>query len=205
MKSSPNEPIYLSSTEQPGKLSEILNCPKDVLIKAKDFLKCALSEESPCPIIPVSTLTSLLKGDECNFTIGNQLDDLAKLRNQLYFLRNISERYSYFFAERMFSNVPDKIKADLKIVPKELTTYSQIKEKLLAVRNTYENKFDFDLIKDMPVAELANAAAEKLYFDQAWLAVSNLDLSVANKMREPASSNANIGGEIRAQAFYKAY
>ena len=98
----------------------------------------------------------------------------------------------------MFMNLPEEVRAQLNINPSELKTYPAILQKILAVKKFYENKFDYAAIKDIPLFELNRSASKKIYYDQLWIGLSNMDLSVLAK--EPIGP-----GTLRAQAFFKAF
>ena len=193
-------PIYLSSINPAKPFLELFNCDKDFTKKLNTFLECALSETAPCEVVGSQAkdlIYQMQKPAVCNMGLTADLTQTDKIKNQLYFLNAFADRYSYFSPFQIFSRLPEEVRKQLGIVPEELKTLPAIKQKLLAVKKFYENKFNYKDIKDMSLFTLKENATNKVYFDQMWIAASNLDLSV---MRQ----NPPGAGTIRAQAFFKA-
>jgi hypothetical protein len=191
------EPIYLSSTKNAGELGEILGCSKDANERINKFLTCALSEEAPCDIsTEARVIQKMLSNTACNFNFKNEIDDISKVKNKIYTLAALFTEYHSLSLSSIFSNVPSKTLKDLGIDWQTLKNYPDIKKALLKVRDSYDLKFEYDMLKDMPMKELQNKSDLKNFLDENWLIVSNLDLS---KPR----TNSN-GGIVRAQAFHKA-
>ncbi|AUN99360.1 hypothetical protein C0V70_14850 [Bacteriovorax stolpii] len=193
-------PIYLSSINPAKPFSEIYGCDQDYKNKINSFLKCAVSETSPCEItnLPRDLVDKIKSWSACGMTLTSDFTEADKIQNQLYILQSFSGVYSKLNPSVMFMNLPEEVRAQLNINPSELKTYPAILQKILAVKKFYENKFDYAAIKDIPLFELNRSASKKIYYDQLWIGLSNMDLSVLAK--EPIGP-----GTLRAQAFFKAF
>lgn len=193
-------PIYLSSINPAKSFSELFGCNKDGIKKINSFLECALSKTSPCDLtsIPKEVTDQMRSWSVCGASLTSDLTEANKIQNQLYVLHSLGQIYSNLSPNSLFASLPNEVRSQLNINPSELKTYPAIAEKVLAVKKFYENKFDYAAIKDIPMADFHRGAARKIYYDQAWIAISNMDLSVLKQDM--------VGvGTVRAQAFYKAF
>ncbi len=193
------ETIYLSSNNPPEILRKKLKCPETDLQKILNYRECAVQRGgSECPL---SLAPQMVPTQRCQFLLEEKTSDITRLRNEMYVLDSLGRPTSHISSQSLFANLYSYIKNNLGLTEEDFSTYPKMKAALPRVKQEYEKLFSYQSIKDMPAESLAELGRQKEYFDKAWLAISNLEVS---KLGFTMSGTPGIGGELRAQAFAKA-
>jgi hypothetical protein len=193
------DPLYISSTEKPALLADKLGC-KTVTAKlnqAIEYMKCIEKDGSTCPLDEVAKM-SQISDKGCDFSLSETYDEAIKFRNKYYVLKSLLDPNSSENIGKIFSKAPASLQAELKL-EEPPTSFADVKKKLLAIKNYYEQQFDYEKIKNLPIDEINKLAKAKDYIDRAWLAVSNLDMAQYNDLL--GYYRKDLGGPLRAQAF----
>ena len=197
-------PIFLSSSKGSSNLSSQLGC-SDTSEKVKvaiDYMKCVQAPQpsANCPLKDVTKVSALAR-KECDFQIPDQLNEAIQFRSQQKVLENLMNPGAKVNFSSIFAMAPSALKKDLNL-NEPPTSLSEAKSKLEAIKKNIDAAFDFNKIADTDISVINQMAQKKIFFDKAYLAVSNLDIaqyeSLLSSVEYPSTDH---GGILRAQAF----
>ncbi len=199
-----SSPIFISSSKGSSDLSNKLGCAgtSEKVKAAIEYMKCVESGQAnaSCPLKDVSKVSAIGK-KECDFQIPNQLDEAVKFRSRQKVLENLMNPGAKVNFLTLFAKAPENLKRDLRL--NELpTSLNDAKSKLETIKKAIDAEFDFNKISKADIAILNERAQTKLFFDNAYMAVSNLDIAkydaVLTSIEYPITDR---GGLLRAEAF----
>ncbi len=199
-----SSPIFISSSKGSSDLSNKLGCAgtSEKVKVAIEYMKCVESSQSnvSCPLKDVSKVSVLAK-KECDFQIPQQLNEAVKFRSQQKVLENLMNPGAKVNFSTIFSKAPESLKKDLHL-SEPPASLNDAKSKLEAIKKSIDAEFDFNKISKADISTLNERAQTKLFFDNAYLAVSNLDIAkydaLLSSMEYPMTDR---GGILRAEAF----
>lgn len=193
------ETIYLSSNNPPELLRKKLNCPETDFQKILSYRECAIERGgSDCPL---SVARQMIPPQRCQFLLEEKTSDITRLRNEIYVLDALGKPTSHIYSSALYENLYAHVKNTLQLTEEDFSTYPKIKASLAKVKQEYERLFSYASLKNLSPIGIAELGRQKEYFDNAWLAISNLEVS---KLGFRMSGTLGLGGELRAQAFVKA-
>jgi len=189
----PKDSLYLSSTNNPNKLTDVLGCRPESTEENTRFMACIEANGSNCRLQDVEKLNINLVKRECGFVFPENYSAAA---NKLYLLKGFTDPNNRLSYKGIFKSLSEDLRQKYKL-DEEIETYPQLKDKFLALKKEYESRAHFDSLKNMSMDELRAFVRQKRFFDSAWLTVSNLDISRANEMAySPAFATDRVSGAI---------
>ncbi len=199
-----SSPIFISSSKGSSDLSSKLGCSgtSEKVKAAIDYMKCVESSQgsASCPLKDVSKV-SVLSKKECDFQIPDQLDEAVKFRSQQKVLENLMNPGAKVNFSTVFAKAPENLRRDLRL-NETPTSLNDARSKLEAIKKSIDAEFDFNKISKANIMTLNARAQTKLFFDNAYMAVSNLDIAkydaLVSSVEYPATDR---GGLLRAEAF----
>ena len=199
-----SSPIFISSSKGSSELSSKLGCAgtSEKVRAAIDYMKCVEGNQpsSNCPLKDISKVSALAK-KECDFQIPDQLNEAVKFRSQQKVLENLMNPGAKINFSTVFAKAPDNLKRDLHLAEAP-TSLTDAKTKLEAIKKSIDADFDFNKISNANITVLNERAQTKMFFDNAYLAVSNLDIAkydaLLSSVEYPVTDR---GGLLRAEAF----
>lgn len=215
---------FLASNLPSGSLLEASGCSAYVNIERvkaiKEFLNCIRRKEQNCN--PPSEIPKKMRNSPDGFQYEEEVDEKVcdvympkgpglalteEEREKIYFYSSFSTsnfRMSILNYSHIIRQLDDQAIRELNIDIYRRASYQDAKENLLKVKRYFEDKLQYENIQNMDISKLNHLADKKRFYDTAWLAVSNLDLSKALELRNGGYSSAPFAqnlGALRAQSF----
>ncbi len=198
------EPIFISSTKGSADLASKLGCSNtsEKLKKVIDYMKCVEldSNNSNCSLKDISKINDFSK-KECDFQIPDQLNEAVKFRSQQKVLENLMNPGAKVNFSTIFARAPEALKRELRLTESP-ASLSDAKTKIAAIKKSVDAEFEFDKLQELDIEKMNELAQKKVFFDNAYLAVSNLDIAQYDELLSSVENPpTDRGGTLRAQAF----